>query len=219
MDTDWFFSIQTVIPSSLRFSNMFGMIWSISNIITILHTQFFNRSLWFLLMHGLRICDPELVTWWSSSSLAMASKMCLGVTRPFLLSLAALPASSRISAESTTHEELHEDRKASDAVHGYRWSQMHRTCQVLQYCSHVHRSSDTNPVFGKPSFNIAQHPSHREDHASPSRPGRLGDLLLPTSTGHDAWGTNMMKFPVLSMHFFILHYNKACWQRISNIFI
>lgn len=137
----------------------------------------------------LRIFYPELVTWWSSSSLAMASKMCLGVTRPFLLSLAALPASSRISAESTMHEEPHEDRKASDAVHRYRWLQMHHTCQVLQYCSHVDWSSNTNPVFGKPSFNIAQHPSHREDHASLSRPGRLGDLLLPTSTGHDAWGT------------------------------
>ncbi len=115
----------------------------------------------------------------------MASKMCLGVTRLFLLSLAALPASSRISAESTMHEEPREHRTASI----YRWLQMHRTCQVLQYSSHVDWSSNTDSVFGKPSFNIAQHPSHREDHASLSRPGRLGDLLLPSSTRHDAWGT------------------------------
>lgn len=39
-------------------------------------------------------------TCFNSSSLATASRICLGVTLPFLLSLAALPASSRISAVS-----------------------------------------------------------------------------------------------------------------------
>lgn len=42
-------------------------------------------------------CVQQL-TWFNSSSLAMASRMCRGVTRPFLLSLAALPANSKISA-------------------------------------------------------------------------------------------------------------------------
>lgn len=40
----------------------------------------------------------QQLTWFNSSSLAMASRMCRGVTRPFLLSLAALPANSKISA-------------------------------------------------------------------------------------------------------------------------
>lgn len=43
----------------------------------------------------------QQLTWFSSSSLAMASRMWRGVTRPFLLSLAALPANSNISAGGT----------------------------------------------------------------------------------------------------------------------
>lgn len=49
-------------------------------------------------------CRESLDTWWSSSSLATARSMCLGVTRHFLLSRAALPASSRISA--ATHNRV-----------------------------------------------------------------------------------------------------------------
>lgn len=41
--------------------------------------------------------EPFL-TWFNSSSFATANRICLGVTRPFLLSRAAFPANSRISA-------------------------------------------------------------------------------------------------------------------------
>lgn len=41
----------------------------------------------------------NIITWCSSSSFATARRMCLGVTRPFLLSRAAFPANSKISAD------------------------------------------------------------------------------------------------------------------------
>ena len=47
----------------------------------------------------LKFYKKSMVTLCSSSSLAIASSMCLGVILVFLLSLAALPANSKISAD------------------------------------------------------------------------------------------------------------------------
>lgn len=53
----------------------------------------------YVLSKVMAISSKLYCTWLSSSSLATANLMCRGVIRPFLLSLAALPASSKISAK------------------------------------------------------------------------------------------------------------------------
>lgn len=47
----------------------------------------------------MNLTEQIIVTKCNSSSFATASRMCLGVIRPFLLSLAAFPANSKTSAK------------------------------------------------------------------------------------------------------------------------
>lgn len=107
---------------------------------------------------GVGHLSESRVTWLSSSSLATASLMCRGVILPFLLSRAAFPANSRISAKRTENS-----RKPSDKLWVFLhlnvftssgWVRLPGAGRGLlqQWCVHTLSRNSRPPLLSKISF-------------------------------------------------------------------
>lgn len=112
--------------------------------------------------------------------------MCLGVILPFLLSRAAFPASSKISAGTTSTASY--STEAEHVSHAAQCSGTNSTCQILNDCRHVDWRPHANAVLVRSSPQVPHHPAHWEDDACPRRARELGGLLLPSSGGHPVPG-------------------------------